>query len=190
MQKLIKGVQVIESKRMVDERGWLQEIARNSQLPNPIQQVYITNAEKSVIKAMHCHNFQWDFMTCLKGKMKLILVDVRHDSETFGMINTFILENMNMSVVIPERVLHGFQGLREGENTILNCVSVEYNHENPDEIRYGTHGYFYVNKTDGSIIEFPTKHDVLDFKDSTNVKLDKHFKEIEVKKELWEIKNG
>lgn len=189
MQKLIKGVQVIESKRMVDERGWLQEIARNSQLPYPIQQVYITNAEKSVIKAMHCHTFQRDFMTCLKGKMKLILVDVRHDSETFGMINTFILENMNMSVVIPEKVLHGFQGLREGENTILNCVSAEYNHENPDEIRYGTHGYFYINKIDGSIMEFSTKYDVMMFEAYNENFLD-NYKCIEVDRELWEIKNG
>lgn len=185
MQKLIDGVKIIETKRLIDERGWLQEIARNSQIPFPIQQVYITNAEKNVCKAFHQHvsSNQWDFMTCLKGKMKLILVDVRYDSETFGMINTFILENMNMSVVIPEKVLHGFQGLREGENTILNCVSAEYNHENPDEIRYGTHGYFYVNKTDGSIIEV------------NEGKLYEHFdmkqcKEIIVPASLWEIKNG
>lgn len=185
MKKLIDGVKIIETKRLVDERGWLQEIARNSQLPYPIKQVYITSAEKNVCKAFHQHvsSNQWDFMTCLKGKMKLILVDVRHDSETFGMINTFILENMNMSVVIPEKVLHGFQGLREGENTILNCVSAEYNHENPDEIRYGTHGCFYVHKETGEIIEMSSGN-FTGFFESEN------FKEIEVPASLWEIKNG
>jgi dTDP-4-dehydrorhamnose 3,5-epimerase len=181
--KLIDGVKVIESKRNIDERGWLQEIFRNSLVEKPVQQVYITNAEKNVIKSTHQHIGQIDFMTCLKGKMKLILVDSRHDSPTFGMINTFILENMNKSVLIPEKVLHGFQGLREGENTILNCVSSEYNHENPDEIRYPTHGYFVINNKTNEIKCIQQK--VLEH----NLDL-KKYSIIEVPASLWEIQNG
>jgi dTDP-4-dehydrorhamnose 3,5-epimerase len=184
--KLIKDVQIIKKPRHYDERGWLQEVRRVSDIDindgvigySPsVKQVYITNAEKHVTKAFHYHLFQIDFFTCIKGKIKLVLIDTRIDSPTFGEINTFILENMNQSVLIPNKVMHGFQGLREGENLVLNCPSEEYNHSNPDEYRYDYLSDFYILQN-GTITQDDIYNDL------------SYEKTIKIPKDLWTIKNG
>ena len=81
------------------------------------------------------HKNQNDFFCCVKGKIKLVLVDVRENSKTKSEINEFEIGEGGFSLVgIPKQVLHAFKSLK-GESIVLNCIDREYNKENPDEIR-------------------------------------------------------
>ena len=135
---MIAGVKVKKLKVIPDERGRLMEILRVSETEAKPQQVYLTTAYENVVKdkeSFHMHKNQTDFFCCVKGKIKLVLVDTRQDSKTKDEINEFDIGEENFSLVtIPKRVLHAFKSLK-GESFIINCIDPEYNRENPDEVR-------------------------------------------------------
>jgi len=114
------------------------EIFRVSETKIQPQQIYLTTAYENVVKdkaCFHMHKNQSDFFCCLKGKIKLVLVDTREDSKTRGEINEFEIGEGSFSLIaIPQKVLHAFKSLK-GEAFIVNCISPEYNKEDPDELR-------------------------------------------------------
>jgi dTDP-4-dehydrorhamnose 3,5-epimerase len=137
-QAMIEGLNVKTLKVIPDNRGRLMEILRVSETRVQPQQVYLTTAYENIVKDkeyFHMHKNQTDFFCCVKGKIKLVLVDVREDSKTKGEINELEIGEENFSLVtIPKGVLHAFKSLK-GEAIIINCIDNEYNREHPDEIR-------------------------------------------------------
>jgi dTDP-4-dehydrorhamnose 3,5-epimerase len=135
---VIEGVRVKKLKVIPDERGRLMEILRVSETNIQPQQIYLTTAYENVVKdkeCFHMHKKQTDFFCCIKGRMKLVLVDARDDSGTKGEINEFEIGEENFClVIIPKRVLHAFKSLK-GEAFVVNCIDREYNKGDPDEFR-------------------------------------------------------
>ena len=135
---MIHGVSIKKLKFIKDKRGRLMEILRASEINIQPQQVYLTTAYENVTKDkenFHMHKAQTDFFCCIKGKMKLVLVDTRDYSKTKGEINEFEIGEENPCLVtIPKMVLHAFKSLK-GEAFIINSIDHEYNKENPDEYR-------------------------------------------------------
>ena len=135
---MIEGVKIKKLKVIPDERGRLMEILRVSEAGIKPEQVYMTTAFEGVVKdkdKFHMHKNQTDNMCCIKGKIKLILVDVRDSSKTKGEINEFEIGEENFCLVtIPKRILHAFKSLKD-EAFIINCIVPEYNKTNPDEFR-------------------------------------------------------
>ena len=135
---MIEGIKIKKLKVVPDERGRLMEIFRVSETGIKPEQVYMTTAFEDAVKdkdKFHMHKNQTDNMCCIKGKIKLVLVDVRDDSETKGEINEFEIGEKNFCLItIPERVLHAFKSLK-GEAFIINCIDHEYNKKKPDEFR-------------------------------------------------------
>lgn len=135
---MIEGVRVKKLKVIPDDRGRLMEILRVSETKIQPHQVYLTTAYENVVKDkeyFHMHKNQTDFFCCVRGKIKLVLVDTRDGSKTKGEINEFeIGEEKSCLITIPKRVLHAFKSLK-GEAFIVNCIDPEYNRENPDEFR-------------------------------------------------------
>jgi dTDP-4-dehydrorhamnose 3,5-epimerase len=114
------------------------EILRVSETKIQPQQVYMTTAYEGVVKDkdnFHMHKKQSDFFCCVKGKIKLVLVDTRRKSKTKGEINEFEIGEGNFCLItIPKMVLHAFKSL-QGESLIINCINHEYNRDKPDEFR-------------------------------------------------------
>ena len=135
---MIEGVKVKILKVIPDKRGRLMEILRVSETKIHPQQVYLTTAYENVVKdkeCFHMHKNQTDFFCCVKGKIRLVLVDAREGSKTKEEINEFEIGEENFCLVtIPKGVLHAFKSLK-GEAIIVNCIDHEYNRENPDEFR-------------------------------------------------------
>ena len=135
---MIDGVKVKRLKDIKDNRGRLMEIFRVSETGINPKQVYMTTALEGVVKdkdKFHMHERQTDNMCCVKGKVKLVLVDVRPQSKTKGEINEFEIGDEGYCLVtIPNKVLHAFKSLK-GESLILNCIDNEYNRHDPDEFR-------------------------------------------------------
>jgi dTDP-4-dehydrorhamnose 3,5-epimerase len=89
-----------------------------------------------LIKAFHWHRKQWDYWDIVQGNARVVLVDLRHDSPTRGVIQTLILgENAPTMVAIPPLVGHGYQAL-DLHDVILNYYVTEpYDPQHPDEGR-------------------------------------------------------
>ena len=135
---MIDGARLKKLKTISDERGKLMEILRVSETGVQPQQVYMTTALENVVKDkdnFHMHKKQTDFVCCVKGRIKIVLVDTREGSRTKGEINEFEIGEGNFCLLcIPCGVLHAFKSL-EGEAFIINSIDHEYDHKDPDEFR-------------------------------------------------------
>ncbi len=88
------------------------------------------------IKAFHWHKKQWDYWDIVTGNARVVLVDLRPDSPTCGVIQALQLgEHSPRMVAIPPLVAHGYQVLGL-QDVILNYYVTEpYDPANPDEGR-------------------------------------------------------
>jgi len=135
---MIEGVKVKKLKVISDERGRLMEIFRLSQEGISPKQIYMTTALEGVIKDkdfFHMHKKQIDYFCCIKGKIKLVLVDTRKGGKANGSVDELEIGEGNFCLVtIPSGVLHAFKSLN-GESIVINCINNEYNSNSPDEFR-------------------------------------------------------
>lgn len=138
----IYGVEIRELIWHKDERGRLAELYRES-WHGRTRQCYCTTAGVGVTKdvaTFHMHKLQRDYFVVLRGKIKLILVDIRKGSETFGNKMEIILDSEKnfKAVIIPKNVAHKFQNIGDEECFIINCIDKEYKpvgHPQHDEFR-------------------------------------------------------
>jgi len=139
---MIQGVQVIPLAAHMDDRGYLIEIARRADDPEPhgvvhqFGQVYLVgNMTRNTIRAFHKHNELWDWFFISHGSAKFVLVDDRDDSPTKDAKMTIIIgERKPALIVVPPGVYHGWMSL-EDDTQMISTASHVYNRENPDEVR-------------------------------------------------------
>jgi dTDP-4-dehydrorhamnose 3,5-epimerase len=139
---MIEGVETKKLKVIPDERGHLMEILRNDEdIFRQFGQVYLTTTYPGVVKAWHFHKVQDDFITCVKGQLKLVLYDDREGSATRGQINEFFIGDFNpLLVKVPKMVYHGWKCVSLEEALVVNVPTEPYNAASPDEYRLDPHG--------------------------------------------------
>ena len=122
-------------KRLGDERGFLQRLFCAKELTSitqgrPIQQINHTHTRaKGTVRGIHFRHAPHDeikMVSCLKGAILDVAVDLRASSETFLSWHAEELsaEN-NKALLIPEGFAHGFQVL-EKESELLYLHSEQY----------------------------------------------------------------
>ncbi|HSG26891.1 MAG TPA: dTDP-4-dehydrorhamnose 3,5-epimerase family protein [Candidatus Krumholzibacterium sp.] len=138
---MIDGVKVVKLKVIPDERGRLMEIVRaDDEGFAGFGQVYMTTCYEGVVKGWHYHKIQHDYMTVIKGMMKIVLYDDRAGSPTRGQIDEiFAGEHNPVRVTIPPGVCHGFKCISPGEAIVINTVTEPYRYDDPDEHRIDPH---------------------------------------------------
>jgi len=137
---MIQDVQVVPLVTREDDRGYLTEIARCADDPEPhgiiheFGQVYIVgDPQPGIIRAFHRHADMHDWYFCASGSMKVVLVDDRVDG--IPEIETFVLSMRNPKLLtIPPGVWHGWMSL-EPNTILISITSDPYDRENPDEER-------------------------------------------------------
>jgi len=138
---MIYGVNIKKLKVIADERGRLMEILRADDVFfKKFGQVYMTTAYPGVVKGWHYHKKQDDNMAVVKGMMKIVLYDSRHESATFGEVNEIFAGVYNPVLVhIPPLVYHGFKCISEEEAIVINTPTEVYEYNEPDEYRVPAH---------------------------------------------------
>jgi dTDP-4-dehydrorhamnose 3,5-epimerase len=139
---MIDGVWIIPLEAHCDDRGYLIEIARRSDAPEPhgivnrFGQVYLVgNVARGVIRAFHKHHKAWDWFTVGHGTAKVVLVDDRDDSPSKGEQMTLVIGERNpVLVAVPPGVYHGWMSL-EDDTQLIGIASHTYRREDPDEVR-------------------------------------------------------
>ena len=112
---MIDGVKVVELVTHEDDRGYLTEVARHADNPEPhavvhrFGQVYLVgNPARGTIRAFHKHEELWDWFFISHGSAKFVLKDDRAESRTYGSLMTVIASARKPRlIVVPPGVYHG-----------------------------------------------------------------------------------
>ncbi len=119
----LNGLVQVQRKAIEDDRGFLSrfycvEEFREAGLNKPIAQINHTlTRKKGAVRGLHFQHpphAETKVVSCLKGEILDVAVDLRRDSPTFLHWQGEILSASNRkSLLIPEGFAHGFQALTE-----------------------------------------------------------------------------
>jgi dTDP-4-dehydrorhamnose 3,5-epimerase len=119
----IDGLHLIQRKPIGDERGYLERIFCSDELKSIIAQRGIVQINHTLtekvgtvrgIHFQHPPHAEMKLISCLRGEVFDVAVDLRRDSETFLQWHAEVLTEANhKTFVIPEGFAHGFQTLAD-----------------------------------------------------------------------------
>ena len=129
----LEGCRLIDNLNYVDNRGFFRKILPVVDEPEltdfPICQVNIsTNTLAGTIRGFHYQVepfLEAKLISCIKGSVMDVLLDMRPTSETYGKYASYRLTPGSGSLLVPPLVAHGFQTL-EDETTLLYLHSNGY----------------------------------------------------------------
>lgn len=119
----IGGLKIIKRKPLIDSRGYLERLFCSEELDivlagkSIVQINHTLTRSKHTVRGIH---FQYPpytetkFISCIRGEVFDVAVDVRMGSPTFLKWHGEVLSERNLkSLVIPDGFAHGFQTLSE-----------------------------------------------------------------------------
>lgn len=132
----IKGAWVHSPVRHKDERGHFEEQFKISEIESElstrfnVRQVNQSVSNRGVIRGIHFtdgHQEQAKYVSCPRGAIWDVVVDLRQDSSTFGQWDAVKLSAENgLSVLISSGLGHAFLSLEDFSVTNYLCTA-EYN---------------------------------------------------------------
>lgn len=132
----IAGVWLHTPKVWLDERGSFHEVFKISQIRSQlgrdfdVKQVNQSVSSKGVIRGIHWTDSpegQAKYVSCPKGSLWDVVVDLRPESATYGKWDARVLSAKNGdSLLISEGIGHGFLALEDGTVANYLCTS-EFN---------------------------------------------------------------
>ncbi len=143
LETKLPGVVVLEPVIHRDDRGWFQETYRTSSLRDAgildhfVQENHSRSA-RGVIRGLH---FQWPIaqaklVRCARGAIWDVVVDIRHDSPTFGQWEAWTLDDeRGLQLYCPVGFAHGFAVLSAEADVIYRC-SAYYDPSGDRSIRF------------------------------------------------------
>jgi dTDP-4-dehydrorhamnose 3,5-epimerase len=131
----LAGLKLVEHQRLGDARGFLSRIFCAEELggagwSQPIAQINHTyTARCGTVRGMHFQrppHAEMKLVSCLRGEVWDVVVDVRAGSKTFLHWHAERLSAENgRALLIPEGFAHGFQSLTD-DVELLYCHSAAY----------------------------------------------------------------
>jgi dTDP-4-dehydrorhamnose 3,5-epimerase len=146
---LIAGVKATPFRLWPDDRGYFLEVARLGQGAiaafDPQQtQVSAALSYPGTIKAFHYHLWQTDFWVPTKGMFQVALVDLRSDSPTFGLRNTFYLGALRpWQLLVPPGIGHGYKVIGEEAGLLVYITNRLYNPKDEGRLAHDDPGIHY-----------------------------------------------
>ncbi len=134
----LPGLKLIERHRLGDPRGFLTRVFCSDELSaagwaKPVAQINHTyTARRGTVRGMHFQyspNVEMKLVTCIRGEVWDVAVDVRRESPTFLAWHAEVLSADNCrALLIPEGVAHGFQALTD-DVELIYCHSAPHRSE-------------------------------------------------------------
>jgi dTDP-4-dehydrorhamnose 3,5-epimerase-like enzyme len=137
----IKDVGVIQRTIFYDPRGFLIETFATAKEKG--KSVYSYNSVTRPGRARdkdqyHFHHHQKDRFTIIRGRMWILLLDMRKKSPTYGLLQVVDARGADLkikikravpayTITIPEGVYHGIMAPGPGEAELVNHPTKEYN---------------------------------------------------------------
>lgn len=132
----LEGVLLIEITGYNDERGYFLESYNLKDFSDfGLEVKFVQDNEsmskKGVLRGLHFQKSpheQGKLVRVMRGKIKDVVVDIRKNSSTYGLWESFVLDNNRKMLWVPEGFAHGFLSLED--NTIVQYkVTSFYNPE-------------------------------------------------------------
>ena len=121
LETKIQGLYIIELEKIEDERGYFartfdkKEFLEMGLTNNFIQFSLSCNKKKGTFRGMHFQREPYSetkIVSCVKGKIFDVIVDLRKESPTFKQWESNELDSNNHAMLyIPNGIAHGFQTL-------------------------------------------------------------------------------
>jgi dTDP-4-dehydrorhamnose 3,5-epimerase len=176
----LSGLKVIERQRLSDPRGYLSRLFCRNELGaagwmKPIAQINHTRTiQKGSIRGIHLQyppHTEMKLVTCIRGKVWDVAVDLRANSPTFMKWEAQILSAENSkSLLIPEGFGHGFQTM-QNDSELLYLHTEDYAPEAEVGLRFD----------DPSLsIDWPIRVENISIRDASHPFLTKEFKGIDL----------
>jgi len=128
----IEGVILKELKVNLDGRGDLTELwskpwVKKEGFCVPLH-IYQSATDFLVVKCWHLHEIHTDQIVATRGKLQIVLVDVRKNSPTFGQVDSIFMGVKKPRLLkIPPGILHGWKALSWPEIVVFNFATEVYN---------------------------------------------------------------
>lgn len=117
----LPGLKIIQRWILGDHRGsfsrlFCSEVFKDAGFPYPVSQINHTHTRRQgTIRGLHLQHpphSETKLVTCLRGEVYDVAVDLRKDSPTFLSWQGVVLSETNhISLAIPQGFAHGFQAL-------------------------------------------------------------------------------
>lgn len=139
---LIDGVRAQPIATWPDDRGYFLEVLRMGQglasdYPKESTQVSAALSYPGTIKAFHFHRHQTDCWVPVGGMLQIALVDLRKQSPTFGVRNTFYLGVLRpWQLLVPPGVAHGYKVIGTDPAVLVYVTNKFYNSQDEGRIPY------------------------------------------------------
>ena len=122
----------IDTKNLVkhvDSRGWLAEIFRPEDVNRTMKgQVTITTAHPGIVKANHYHKKMNEWYCVIKGKMHLVLKDMKT-----GEKNEIMLSEDELKLIkISPGLAHGFRNIGDDMLIVLMYIDRPFDPNDTD----------------------------------------------------------
>jgi len=137
-QTSLSGLQLVQRKALEDHRGFLSRLYcaeefTEAGISRSIAQINHTlTRKKGAVRGLHFQHpphAEAKLVSCLKGEIWDVAVDLRKDSPTFLQWHGEILSADNRkSLLIPEGYAHGFQAMTE-DCELIYLHTIAYNPE-------------------------------------------------------------
>ncbi len=140
-----EGLILIKPKVFADERGYFMELFKRSSMElGGIEAEFVQDnlsySRKGTVRGLHYQKkpaLQGKLVTCLRGTVYDVAVDIRVGSRTFGKWASVELSEENHSLFwIPEGFAHGFMVLSEEALVLYKVTGSEYSVEHDAGIRW------------------------------------------------------
>ena len=141
----LKGAKIINRKKNSDQRGYFSRLFCFDELNeedkfDTLKQINISYTKtKNTIRGLHFQLppfAETKIVTCTKGKIFDVIVDLRKDSSTFlNFHNEILSESEERSLLVPEGFAHGFLSL-DDNCEVLYFHTKNYNPDYERGIRY------------------------------------------------------
>lgn len=134
----IAGAWIYIPTRLVDGRGHFEEQFKHSHIEAElgrefvVRQVNQSVSHRGVVRGIHStfsELGQAKYVSCAKGALLDVVVDLRPNSSTFGLWDSIeITEKNGISVLLSEGLGHAFMSLEDGSVATYLCTS-EYDQD-------------------------------------------------------------
>ncbi|MFO0789884.1 MAG: dTDP-4-dehydrorhamnose 3,5-epimerase [Pirellulales bacterium] len=162
----LPGVVLIEPFRHADARGEFVKTFHaanfaSQQIEFTLREEFFSISQRGVLRGMHFQTPPYahsKMVTCLTGAIVDVLVDLRHNSPTYGEHAAYELSGDNRRVLyVPVGLAHGFVSTFDG-----SCVAYKTDREHAPEndcgIRWDSFGYTWPIAGDELIISPRDQH--------------------------------
>ena len=141
----LKGAFLIEPERKEDQRGffartWCQQEFDDHGLNSKLVQCSVSfNNKKGTLRGMHYQTAPFEetkLVRCTKGEIFDVIIDLRHESQTFKKYFSVLLNEENrLMLYIPPGFAHGFQTMTDNSEVFYQ-MSQWYSPEHARGVRW------------------------------------------------------